>query len=248
MKIVDQQLEGFDRRVIYCIWFSSDPMPVNRAAALLSIIYNTNCPVELLHNHNYHLWELPSFPFHPAFTYLTDTHKSDYLRVYIAYHFGGGYTDIKFTFNDWSEKFENLSDSDKYCLAYPETDISGPCLNLAEKIDPLSVPEMKNNYKFFPGTSAFIFKKHTPFAADVLNMMHQLLDKYAESLKLHPGRFSNEYRNKLLPDGTNSKYPLDWVELLGDNFHYLAYFKYKEKILFGNIKPSAMHYRDYFLN
>jgi hypothetical protein len=243
-----ETLDSFDRRTIFCIWFGNEPMPVNRAAALLSIIHNSNCPVVLLHNHNFRNWELKTHPFHPAFEYLTDTHKADYLRIYIAYHFGGGYSDIKFTFKDWSDKFELLGQSDKFCLAYPETDNSGPCLNLAEKYHPESVEEMRSNYHLFPGTSAFIFKKGTTFAADILGLMHHVMDNYFEQLKIFPGRLPQEYRNKLLPDGSHSRYPLDWVELLGDNFHYLAYFKYKENILFADIKPSSMHYRDYFLN
>ncbi len=248
MKSAHEHLDAFDRRIIFCIWFGKNLMPVNRAAALLSIIHNANCPIVFLHNQNFKNWELQNHPFHPAFEFLTDTHKADYLRIYIAYHFGGGYTDVKFTFKDWNEKFDQLNQSDKYCLAYSETDDTGPCLNLVEKLHPESVSELRRNFQRFPGTSAFIFKKQTPFAADILNMMHLLLDKHSTNLRLFPGQNPQEYRNKLMPDGTQSRYPLDWVELLGDNFHYLAYLTYQEKILFSDIKPSAMYYRDYFLN
>lgn len=40
-------------------------------------------------------------PLHEAFSYLSLTHKADYLRCYFMHYFGGGYTDIKAHFKSW---------------------------------------------------------------------------------------------------------------------------------------------------
>ena len=239
------QYDGFERRIVFCIWFGKNPMPVNRAAALLSILNNINCPVQLLHDDNYRSWILPENPFHPAFEFLTDTHKSDYLRAYLMYHFGGGYTDLKFTFNDWSSKFVELGNSDKYCLGYRENAPNAVCLNLVEKLNPGIVEQLRSAYTAFPGTSAFIFKRHTPFAKDLLEAMHSVLDAKHEDLKRFPGRYPQEFKGTLLPDKTVSRYPLDWVELLGDNFHSIAFFTYLDHLMYGDIKPSVKFCRNY---
>ncbi len=220
-------------------------MPVNRAAALLSILNNVNVPVQLLHDDNFRTWEIAAHPFHPAFELLTDTHKSDYLRAYLMYHYGGGYTDIKFTFSDWSSSFRALANSDKHFLGYRETSPGSVCLNLVEKLNPSIVDQLRSVYTAFPGTSAFIFKRQTPFAKDLIDAMHSILDNKFDDLKRHPGRFPQEFKGSLLEDKTISRYPLDWVELLGDNFHSLAFFSHLNNILYGEIKPSVKYYRSY---
>ncbi len=236
---------AFEREIIFCIWFGKKIMPVNKAAALLSILNNVNVPVQLLHDDNFRNWEIPEHSFHPAFEFLTDTHKSDYLRAYLMYHYGGGYTDIKFTFSDWSGCFHTLGESNKHFLGYRETAPNGVCLNLVEKLNPSIVEQLRSIYQVFPGTSAFIFKQGTPFARDLLEAMHSILDAKFDDLRCHPGRFPQEFKGSLLEDKTISRYPLDWVELLGDNFHALAFFSHLDNILYGEIKPSVKFYRSY---
>ncbi len=220
-------------------------MPVNRATALISILSNTNVPVQFIHGENYLRFLLPDHPLHSAFDYLTDTHKSDYLRAYLMFHFGGGYTDIKFTFSDWSTEFQKLRLSEKQFLGYRELSSSAVCLNKVQKLNPDIVPKLRESYFAFPGTSAFIFKKQTPFAEELLRQMTEILDAKFDALRENPGRFPQEYKGSVLPDKTVSSYPLEWTELLGDNFHPLAFFNHLDDVLYGDIKPSGKFYREY---
>ena len=81
-------------RVIYCFWFGPE-MSDNRKKCFESIIQNSKVGVRLVTKHNLQEYNLADSPIHPAFQYLSATHKSDYLRCYFMYHYGGGYTDIK---------------------------------------------------------------------------------------------------------------------------------------------------------
>jgi hypothetical protein len=237
-----KSFDAFDKGIVFCIWFGQT-LPINRAAALLSIIDNINVPIQLINNHNYKRWELVDAPFHPAFDFLTDTHKSDYLRTYLMLHFGGGYHDIKFSLNDWEGSFRDLAASEKQFAGYPVASPTGICLSLFEKYNPQIVGQIRAMHDHFPGTSAFIFKKHTAVAKDLLNAMHDILDNKIEQLKSHPGRFAQEYRGAILEDGSISKYPLGWTELLGDNFHSLIILKYMHSFILKEIKPSSEKYR-----
>ena len=38
---------------------------------------------------------LKEYPLHPAFKYLTNIQKGDYMKAYMMNFYGGGYTDIK---------------------------------------------------------------------------------------------------------------------------------------------------------
>lgn len=245
MHIFVQSPNFFECDTVFCIWFGTDVMPVNRATALLSILSNINAPVQLVNSRNFAQWVLPDYPLHPAFEFLTDTHKSDYLRVYLMYHYGGGYTDIKFTFKDWSEAFRALRSSNKQFLGYRELSPSAVCLNQVERLNPDIVPQLRASYHVFPGTSAFIFKKQTPFAGELLTQMRAILDDKLEALKKNPGRYPQEYFGAQLADKSISKYPLEWTELLGDNFHPLAFFNHLDDVLYHDIKPSGRYYREY---
>src|SRR5882762_5613921 len=94
-----------DARVIFCAWTDSNPMSPKRSQALFSIFSRTGCPVAFLTSQTYKAWEVSGQPMHPAYDFLSATHKADYLRMYLMHHYGGGYTDIKHTAKDWNPFF-----------------------------------------------------------------------------------------------------------------------------------------------
>lgn len=116
-------LSGFDgvrSSVVFCTWTGNNAMSSNRTQSFLSIMQWLNCPVIYLNPRNIRQWQHPEHPFHPAFDYLSATHKADYLRCYLMHHYGGGYTDIKPTQKDWSGFFSSMRGADKLALGYTE--------------------------------------------------------------------------------------------------------------------------------
>lgn len=53
-------------------------------------------------------FSVPEEPIHKAFEFLSLIHKSDYLRCYLLYHYGGGYTDVKHLHTDLKPYFKRL--------------------------------------------------------------------------------------------------------------------------------------------
>ena len=212
-------------------------MSVNRLNALLSITMNSGCSVHLITKNTISRWELPSEPFHPAFQYLSETHKSDYLRAYLMYHYGGGYTDIKPTIKDWSEAFKKLRKSRLYGLGYPEIGPHGvaPVGGEQEKI-------LKENYIKLIGLCAFIFRPKTEFTLEWISKTHQLLDEKMPQLIENPAKHPQDQLGIRFQSGEISKYPLKWTELLGNIFHPIAY-KYASMLLQEEIAPIFKNYR-----
>lgn len=212
-------------------------MSTQRLQALFSIYNHVGCPLAYLNHVTLWRWELPEAPFHRAFAYLSETHKADYLRVYLMHHYGGGYTDIKPTSVDWNAHFEALANSDQLCAGYTE-------------ISPHSVAKvggelelaLRENYAKLIGLCAFIFKPHTPITQAWLQRTHTLLDAKLEALKASPASFPQDQYGVTLPDGTLSSYPLKWTEMLGDVFHPLI-LEYQNFVLHLSMAPDFKNYR-----
>jgi mannosyltransferase OCH1-like enzyme len=83
-------------RKIYCVWVGENTaMNENRINGLESIRKNSGVEVVLVNNDNLNSFVKEGHPIHEGFKYLSDVHKSDYLRCYLMHHYGGGYSDIK---------------------------------------------------------------------------------------------------------------------------------------------------------
>lgn len=240
---MDNSVDGFEREYIFCMWPGEDKLTPDRATEVFSILANTQQPVIFLTPRSYRLWELPTAPFHPATQFISACHMSDYLRVYLMHHFGGGYSDIKFTYKSWVRAFAALkNNSEALVLGFP-FDVPGE-FGLSKKY--AGTTELENykvNYEPFGiGHSAFIFKKKTLLTEDMLNMLHEFLDEKLPELKENPSRTQKDSFGRILPDGSISKYPLDYTEMGPDIFHK-ALFKHKARILHYDIKPfNTYHY------
>jgi hypothetical protein len=230
-------LEAFQARVVFCLWTGANPMSTNRIQALFSIFNNLSCPIAYLTQSTIPNWEVPGHPFHPSFAYLSETHKSDYLRVYLMHHYGGGYTDIKHTTQAWPRHFDSLVQSDMLCAGY--TELSPRAV---AKVGGALEQALMDNYQSLIGLCAFIFKPHTPLTREWLKRTHDLLDRKMTDLVKHPARFPQDQYGVLMPDGQVSQYPLQWTEMLGNIFHPLI-LEYKQFVLHLPMSPEFHSYR-----
>ncbi|WP_163130245.1 hypothetical protein [Agarivorans sp. Alg241-V36] len=185
-------------------------------------------------------------PLHPAYEFLSETHRSDYLRCYFMHHFGGGYSDIKETPQSWSPAFNLLnSSSDLWTIGYQEPSSQHlkfpPGSNLEE--------EYRRNWRFFIGNGAFIYKAQTPITQEWYEQVNNLLDENLEALNDFPAqhpqdkwkRKSSNLILRTLRLG-RSRYPLRWEQLMGEIHHPLSY-KYRMHIKRTLPAPSTFNYR-----
>lgn len=231
------KFNGLKNRTIFCLWTGQEIMSENRLKALWSIFKNTGRPIAFITQNNLNEWIHPEYPLHPAYHLLTSTHKSDYLRCYLMHHYGGGYTDIKFTDKKWEQFFLLLENSqDHMALGYKELENGMPQLNgeTAEKI--------RAAHNEIIGLCAFIFKPHSKLTEIWYNQVHDVLDIKFELLKSHPGKFSLDQTGLKLPNGEPSSYPLRWSEILGEIIHPILY-EYRHNLIKTNIEPSFTQYR-----
>jgi hypothetical protein len=224
-------------RNIFCAWTGSNAISQNRLSSLFSVFVNTGCSVCFITEKHLRNWQIPGAPFHPAFEFLSETHKADYLRVYLMHFYGGGYTDIKPTHHDWTSSFAKLIESDMLGLGYTEIGPQG----VAPVGGDLEVL-LKNNFFRLIGLCAFIFKPMTVFTSEWLHQTNDLLDKKLLLLEKNRAQFPQDCLGARLPNGYLSEYPLKWTELLGDIFHPLIY-KYRDFVIHDNIAPSFSNYR-----
>lgn len=221
---------------IYCFWFGPE-MSQSRKNCLQSIIDNTKCEVILVTEENLKQFNIPENPIHKGFEYLSSTHKSDYLRSYFMYYYGGGYTDIKQCNYEWVSYFNELEMSDKLFTTYKENN-GGVAY------------EEKNSFLMYEheklgGVCHFIFKKNTEFAKEWLNRTNSKMDEVYDELVKHPGHnhprtvygeiFGEYFDNTI-------KYPLGWNELLGRILHLLMY-EQQTTFLQSMPGPNTQNYR-----
>jgi len=229
-------LDGLRTRLIFCTWTGDEAMSANRIQALWTIYNTTACPVVFITKASVERWVKPGAPLHPAFPYLSSTHKADYLRCYLMHHYGGGYTDVKLTTKTWGPFFDLLEDSDKLALGYTE---------LAHGIPHVSGglgDQIRAAHAELIGLCAFIFRRNTPLTRAWLEQTEQLLDAKLASLQQNPARHPMDQTGVTLPDGTISAYPLRWAEMLGEIFHPLIY-QYRPGLLRAPIEPIFASYR-----
>ncbi|TWB29585.1 glycosyltransferase family 32 protein [Nitrospirillum bahiense] len=229
-------LDAFAGRIVFCLWTGPEIMSDARLRALWTIFRNTGCGVAFITRETVGDWVKPDFPLHPAWPYLSSTHKADYLRCYLMHHYGGGYTDIKSTSKRWGPFFDQLAASDKLALGYQELAHGIP--HITGEFGDL----LRRSHQELIGLCAFIFRKGTPLTAAWLARTEALLDQKLEALRRHPAIHPLDQTGVLLPNGQPSPYPLRWAELLGEIFHPLTY-EQRHQLLLSPIDPSFASYR-----
>jgi len=213
------QYDNLKNRNIFLFWTGDNELTHNRKESLEQFSRVSKCNIILITNKNLNDYILEEEPLHPAYQYLSLTHKSDYLRTYFMNFHGGGYSDIKQTTGSWVESFDVLLNRDDiYILGYKE--ING---GVAHK-------DYLDKWNELIGNGAYIAKPHTPLTEKWYLEMKNLLYNKLEMLKKYPAtsiRDCNEISN----------YPIQWNEMLGRIFHKICY-EYKDKLL--NILPISI--------
>ena len=233
-----RHLDGLRDQIVFCSWAGTNALSPQRAMALLSVTMRIGVPVVCVTPGNLMDWQHPDQPFHPAYEFLSATHRADYLRTYFMHHYGGGYTDIKQTLRPWRGFFERLQ-------AHPGHDGLGYTEISPRGVAPVPPPlgdELRANYQKLIGLCAFIFRKQSPFTTAWLNATHALLDAKLDTLRQHPARHPQDQTGVMFEGGERSQYPIAWTEMLGNLFHPLV-LQMHERILHDEIAPSFTQYR-----
>lgn len=224
-----------EKRKLYCAWFSKE-MTTNRKKSLRILQENSGVDVVLINNDNFYEYENSEIPIHKGFFFLSDVDKADYVKAYIMYFYGGGYTDIKSNSFDWNPYFDELFLSNSECAGYAEKSPEHIAVFYNED-------NVKNfiykNYNKFIGMGHFIFKPKTKLAFSWISAVHKLLDDKYEILKenpgLHPyavlGGIHESFTGYCDPSLINKKYPFEWTDLCGTILHKLQYDQRNNSIL-----------------
>jgi LmbE family N-acetylglucosaminyl deacetylase len=221
-------------KVVYVCWFGGYTkkrplMSFNRFEAFKSLVKNISIPVILLTEKNIYNFEKKEHKFNKGFLYLSGVQKSDYIRVYMLHHYGGGYHDIKWRKESWNDEWiknnwiedDNIwiygrRESNENAIAYP------PGKQYIQK-----------EYNKLVTMGWIICKKNTKFTSELLNQIENILDNKYEKLKKNPGyKSSGYYPDKPFDLVKENCYPLRWLEILGEVFHPLM-LKYNNHIKYG---------------
>lgn len=210
------------KKIIYCFWTGNNVMPATRKDCLNNLIAASGCKVQLVDPTNLEKFLLPDVPLHEAYQYISETHKSDYLRTYFMHFLGGGYSDIKYTTGDWNAAFDDLN-------AHPKMILNG-----YHEQSPGSIAEdasAKEHWQEIPGNGAYIVRPKTEFTQKWYDLLIKKLDTNLKALKQHP---SNSPQST---PTTTPGYPIEWSGILGDIFHPLA-DTYRGQFLFTTPIPD----------
>ncbi len=166
------------------------------------------------------------YPLHPAFPYLSETHRADYLRTYAMHVHGGGYSDIKAPGGSWVSAFKEFAKRPGvYVSGYRE---SGT--NCTANVD------LKDHWRHLLGNGAYIVRPRTPFTQAWFDRMNAVLDAKLDALRKHPATHARDHRSP------TSEYPLGWSELLGQIFHPLCY-EFRDHLRYDVPIPDCQNYR-----
>ena len=219
-------------RIIYVFWTGDNEITPNRLAAIKSMEDKCGVEIKLITTHNLIDYIKNEDPLPEAYYYLSLNHRSDYLRAYFMYHYGGGYADIKRHSHSWVNAFNALDNSDNFGIGYPEVS----CWGAAQSA--ITQPNLKHDvfvyWRYLIGNCAYIFRPHTIFTAEWYSEAKKRLVENLELLKKHPAKDVF---------GTNADYPLPWLAMHGSIFHPLC-LKYNSGLLKDkSLTPSFKDYR-----
>ena len=158
---------------VFCFWTGSNAITENRRKGLSSILEHAGVPVILVTPRSLDRWILPDFPLHPAYGFLSEVHRSDYLRTYFMHHHGGGYADVKTQTASWLPSFDRLAaDETAFGIGYQEVS------NGVAPVDDTALrAEMERNYRQLIGNCCYIFRPRTAFTQEWIDGMHALMDR-----------------------------------------------------------------------
>jgi len=227
------------KRVLRFWWGNKlSTMSANRKKCYRSIVRNSGIKhLELITPDNYQQYQVTDHPIHPAFEYLSEVHKSDYLRAYIGYHYGGGWTDIKYIDHDWNCYFDLLE-------ANPDR-VGIGCREMIIRDGQYTFHADDYVHSWCIAMSHFIFRSHSAVFQRYLAAIDSRLDQIQDQLKQYPGHvhpmvcLDNHQHYTAFPDHLRDyKYPLRWMEISG--YFFVAQMPDLGQIMYG--MPEAHNF------
>jgi len=223
--------------VVWCFWYNGQ-MNENRLRSLQMMKTHLGVPIGLVTKDNLENFILPEYPLHPTFEWLSDVHKSDYLRIYLLHHYGGAWHDIKPTKVNYQPLWDLFKDSNLYLLGRPEVE-GGPA-----RVFDSEGRWMPDYWPDLVGCGWWIGRSHTPLSKEMYQDINAFLDANYEALKKYPAQTPYDKKKKShfswLPFKIFSEkgYSLPWT-VFGNIFHPLNY-KYRMHV--QNTLPSDSVY------
>lgn len=217
-------MDALKERICFIFWFGprfgGTEMSEARQRSLATIRISSGLNIQLVTEDNLDDWLLPDSPLTQSFYYLSATHKSDFLRSYFMFHYGGAYSDVKpYTFA-WEPYLQRLERSKKAFIGQRQFRLTG-----------LSV-RARMPYWLYVCDSYFAFKPGTDFAREWLRRVQELVVSNSEMLRNHPGTYdprAKRIRQVKISSARYSDtsqyegYPFGWMDLQGKIFHPLQY-------------------------
>jgi len=212
-------------KVVFVCWFGGykvdyQKMSKNRFEAFKSLVEKIGVPIILITSKNYSSFVKQTHPIHKSFDILSGVHKSDYMRVYLLHHYGGGYHDIKHReeswqdcWNDWIFDWlfdENIwiygrRENNRWAIGYPP-----------------NARYIQNHYNKLVTMGWVICKPNTQFTETLLYEIEDILDQKYLELVAYPGYNSaGYYHENPFQMAEENNYPLRWLEIMGEISHPL---------------------------
>lgn len=221
---------------IFVFWTGDNPMSPNRIHSLNILKTVSECDIILVTKNNLSKFLMPGDPLPEAYNYLSETHKSDFLRSYFMHYHGGGYSDIKQTTGSWIGAFEQLTNNNIILCGYPEFSYHQIAHN-----------SYKKYWNLMIGCGGFISKKNTVLTKEWYSQAKRFIESKTEQLRRYPATHPQECSegngySGIQPHGVRSNYPIEWNEIMGRIFHPLV-FKYRNYISRTVPQPITYSYR-----
>jgi hypothetical protein len=227
--------------VIWCYWAGTH-MNENRQRGFEMMQKYMGVPICLITELNINEFIVNGHPFHPAFQYLSPVHQSDYLRIYLLHHYGGGWHDIKPTMVSINPAWDSFKDPDVYLVGKPE--IKGGPAKVFNN-NGLWMPEY---WRELVATNRWVGRAKTPFTYELYNAVNHFLDENMEDLRKNPARNAYDKKKSGFFSGIYSgknQYPLPYT-VFGNLFHPLNYEyrnHFKRTLPFDEIENLGYPYR-----
>ena len=232
-------------KVVFVCWFGRGKeiptLSENRAKALHDLIHNVGVDVILLTPVNLKYFEVPGFPIHRAFDYLSGNHKSDYLRAYLLHHYGGCYQDIKSRQSGISQAWDHFQNEDIWIVSRSEKHPS----HIGYPVDEGEPARSKfqSRYRELGTMCSVICRPKTPYTNELLFHINKTLDTHLKDLIKYPassGRCC--YSDTPFSKAPSDSYPLRYLQIMGEAFHPLMLKYQKHMVLDDRMDFSSQNY------
>lgn len=255
MSLLQSPSELCDRNavpyVVWCYWEGA-AMSGNRSTSFEYLARNIQVPICLLTPENLPLFIKPEHPFPAAYQHLSVVHRSDYVRAYMLYHYGGGWHDIKATEVSYSDVWQEFEDPEVWIVGKPEI-AKGAAKVYAE--DGRYVPD---HYDKLIAVPAWVGRPHTALAKDILEGIEKVIADNRQALTKNPAKHPRERKitakNRLAKlfaqikfryAGRSTTYPLEWT-LFGNAFHpaILKHHRHVSyRLPYDKVKNAGIYHR-----